>query len=219
MNGKPWTSDEDALLRQLYPDTPMSELVARFEREAANIRRKANYFGVHRSAEFLSREGGQIRKGQRVSPRTEFVKGQNPWNKGVSFNAGGRSAETHFKPGQVPPNTVPVGSYRITRDNTLQRKINNNPGSNSVRWRSVHELVWIEAHGPVPAGHRVVFKPGRKTTELELITLDAVECLSFADIMRRQSVHRLPKELAQLVQLRGAINRKLNRLNQETNNE
>jgi hypothetical protein len=70
--------------------------------------------------------------------------------------------------------------------------------------------VWIEAHGPVPAGHAVCFKPGRRSTVLEEITLDALDLVHRRDLMQRNSVHRLPKPLAQLVQLRGALNRKIN---------
>ena len=75
----------------------------------------------------------------------------------------------------------------------------------------MHRLVWMAANGPLPAGHIVVFKPGRRTTELEAITLDAVELISRAENMRRNSVHQLPPELARLVQLRGVLIKTINR--------
>jgi hypothetical protein len=34
-------------------------------------------------------------------------------------------------------------------------------------WVAVHRLVWEQAHGPVPPGHIVVFRPGRHTTDLD----------------------------------------------------
>lgn len=119
--------------------------------------------------------------------------------------------ETRFKPGQSPHNTHAIGSYRITKDGTLQRKISNASGNNSKRWRGVHELVWSEENGTVPAGHIIVFKHGRRTNKIEEITIDRVECISLAENMRRNSVHNLPKELAELVQLRGALNRQINK--------
>src|SRR5690625_1533960 len=102
---------------------------------------------------------------------TRFRPGHPSWNKGKKFNAGGRSRQTQFKQGHRPHTWVPVGSYRITKDGLVQRKINDNPGPNNVRWRSVHELVWIEHNGPVPAGHICIFKPGQRTTDPEQITI------------------------------------------------
>lgn len=119
--------------------------------------------------------------------------------------------ETRFKAGQMPHNTKQVGEYRINRDGMLQRKIGSAKGSNSKRWRGVHELVWIAVHGPVPAGHICVFKPGMRTTELNAITADKVECITFAENMRRNSYHRYGKDIARLVQLRGAVTRQINR--------
>jgi hypothetical protein len=145
---------------------------------------------------------------------TRFKPGHATWNKGMKgLDIGGKA--TRFKKGQMPHNTAEVGDYRITKDNTLQRKISSASGNNSVRWRGVHELVWIAAHGPMPAGHICVFKRGMKTVVLEEITADKVECISFAENMRRNSVHNLPKPIAQLVQLRGALVRKINHTHKE----
>lgn len=125
--------------------------------------------------------------------------------------APGRMAATQFRPGQDPPNTLPIGSYRFDKDGTLQRKINNDKGNNSKRWRGVHELVWIAEHGPVPPKHIVIFKPGRRTAVLEEIILDAVECISLAENMKRNTRHNLPKELSDLIGLRAQITRQINK--------
>jgi hypothetical protein len=62
------------------------------------------------------------------------------------------------------------------------------------------------------AGHICVFKLGTKTAVLQEITLDKVECLTWAENMTRNSYHnRLPKEVALLVQLRGQLTRQINR--------
>ena len=76
----------------------------------------------------------------------------------------------------------------------------------------MHRLVWEAACGAVPDGHIVVFRPGRKTTDPDKITLDALELLTRAENMRRNSVHsKYPPEVARLVQLRGALTRQINR--------
>ena len=72
---------------------------------------------------------------------------------------------------------------------------------------AVHHLVWAEHYGPVPAGHAIVFRDGNKNN----FNIENLECVSRAELMRRNTVHRYPKEIALAVQLRGALNRKLNR--------
>lgn len=205
-----WTAVEEQLLREHYADTPIEVLMQLFECPAARILAKANKMGLHKSAELIA----QIARDRTNAPghgsqRTRIKPGETPWNKGTHYQAGGRSAETQFKAGAKPHSWVPVGSYRMV-DGALQRKINDNPGPNNVRWRNVHELVWIEANGPVPAGHLVVFKPGRRTLDPNLITLDAVECITRAENMLRNSLHRHGPEIASIHKLRGAIRRQIN---------
>ena len=89
--------------------------------------------------------------------------------------------------------------------------MSNDPGNNSKRWRAVHELVWVAAHGPVPVKHIVVFKPGMCSNVLEEITVDRVECISLAENMRRNTIHNLPPEIKQVVQLRGVLTRAINK--------
>jgi hypothetical protein len=125
-------------------------------------------------------------------------------------------AQTQFKDGSRPHTWVPVGSYRINGDGYLDRKVNDLPGPNTVRWKPVHRLVWSDAHGPVPEGCTVVFKPGRRTTVLELITVDAVECITRAELMARNSIHNLPPALVEIHQLRGTLKRAINRKAKET---
>lgn len=132
-----------------------------------------------------------------------------PWNKGRPFDAGGRSVDTRFRAGNRPQTWVPIGSRRVNSDGVLDRKITDT-GYAPRDWRAVHRMVWEAAHGDVPPGHVVVFRPGRRTTVEADITLDAVELVSRAELMRRNSVHRLPREVAQAVQLIGAVNRQIN---------
>lgn len=194
---------------RIYPHVPtqmIAKIVGRTDRSVYQLALK---HGLKKSAEYMRTfQPGRL-DGVRGGA-TRFKKGLTPWNKGMQgLQIGGE--KTQFKPGAMPHNTKPIGSHRITKDGTLQCKISNDRGNNSVRWRGVHELVWAEANGPVPAGHIVVFRPGMRSAIAEEITLDRLECISFAENMRRNTIHRLPKELAELVQLRGALNRQINK--------
>jgi hypothetical protein len=111
----------------------------------------------------------------------------------------------------APHNTREIGSLKISKDGTLLQKVSNDKGNNSKRWRGVHELVWIAANGPLPPGHIVVFKPGCRTAVLEEITIDKVECISLVENMKRNTRHNLPKPLADLIAVRAALTRQINK--------
>jgi len=207
-----WTDTEVTVLRELYPHCKTAVLAAFLGRKEGQVYQKAISIGMRKTAAYLaSAESGRLMKLSQTGAKTRFRKGAQPWNAGSHYVAGGRSVETRFGKNHLPHNTRPIGSYRITKDGTLQRKIGNAKGSNSKRWRGVHELVWIEAHGPVPRGHIVVFKPGMRTAALNEITVDRVECISLAENMRRNTYHRYPQPIPQLIQLRGALQRQINR--------
>ena len=206
--GPPWTDGDLAALRALYANTNNIELGALFRRSPRAVGAMAGKLGLSKSEAFMQ------------SHQSRFKKGLTPWNKGAQYQPGGRCAETQFKPGNRPHTWVPIGSYRIDKTGTLQRKVSDDPGGPHKRWRSVHELVWIERHGPVPRGCVTVFKPGQKTADLQQITIDRIECITRAELMRRNSAWtNLPPEVARLVQLRGALNRQINRITRKQQDE
>lgn len=105
----------------------------------------------------------------------------------------------------------PLGTESI-RDGYLMRKVATRSASH-LRWRRVHVLVWEAAHGPVPAGCVIRFKPGRFSTRHDDITLDALECVTQAENMARNSMYRYGTEVADLIRLRGTLTREVNRSN------
>lgn len=218
MNRKPWTTEEIDALRRLYPDHAADVVGKVIGRPPRSVYQKAAALGIEKSEAFkLSTRSGRIQRG-RKDPRmvaNQFKPGITPWNKGTNYVAGGRSAETRFKKGSKPHTTLPIGSYRINKDGHLQRKVSEASGNSSKRWRCVAELVWVEANGPVPPKHIVVFKPGMRTNVLEQITLDRVECISMAENARRNHPRNKHPELAQLFQLKGAITRQVNRIKKQ----
>lgn len=221
MNRYHWTAGQLEQLRQLYADHATSVVAAAIGRTEKSVYQKAKELGIRKSAAFLaSTTSGRIQRGQK-DPRmvsTQFKPSSQPWNKGVQGSTGlhPNCRATQFKPGQPPKNTtLPLGSYRINKDGHLQQKVTELPGNNSKRWRGVAELVWCKANGPLPPKHIVVFKPGMKTSVLEEITLDRVECISLAENARRNHPRNKHPEYARLVQLRGAITRQVNRINRE----
>lgn len=215
---RPWTPHELRLLRELYPDLRGETVAREIGRPVRAIYQKARELGLCKSDEFKASDlSARIRRGKQ-SPEmiaSRFQKGLTPWNKGLKGLSHEGSKATQFKAGTMPHTWMPVGSYRVSSDGVLERKVNDLPGPNHVRWHPVHRLVWEAAHGPVPQGHICVFRPGQRTQLLEEITLDRVECITRAENVRRNHPRNKSPELARLVQLKGAITRQVNRISRE----
>lgn len=216
---KLWTAEEDAIMRAHYPHKPTPEVAAMLPgRSTHQVYGRAWILGLGKTAEYLASDAAcRIQRG-RTNPAmvaTQFPKGHKPWNVGKrGWQAGGRSAETQFKKGELSGRAAallkPVGALRTSYGN-LERKVTDGGPYPAARWKPVHRLVWEAANGPVPAGHIVVFKPGRRTVVEDEITLDRLECITRRENMERNSRHnRYPPELNQLMQLKGALNRKIN---------
>lgn len=212
-----WTDLEVALLRAEYATTTNALLAQALGRPVERVAAKAYSLGLRKSREFivaLARE--RTEKPDHPSRAYRWTKGAPPWNKGQPGTTGHhpKTRAAQFKPGNRPHTWVPVGSFRI-KDGHLEIKYSDDTGSTSKRWRLYAAHVWIAANGPVPAGHLVVFKPGRATQDPAAITLDAVELITRREIMQRNTCHRLPKELARVVQLRGVLTRAINEREKE----
>lgn len=209
-----WTPEEIAHLRLWFADHRTIEVARALGRPYTSVAQKAMNLGLAKSEAYLSSSRSGRLDGVRGTS-TRFQPGLTPWNKGKTYQAGGRSVETRFKPGRSPleaRNYVPIGTLRLSKDGYLERKVTDDQAlAPARRWTAVHRLVWIEAHGPVPDGHAVCFKPGRRTTELEAITPDALELVTRGELMRRNTFHRYGKDVARLVQLRSAITRQINK--------
>jgi len=218
----PWTAADDAILRARYPHENTREVAASLGRPASATYQRAAKLGLSKTEAFYTSDrSGRVQRGKQ-DPRmrsTQFKKGTTPPNKGLRRPgyAPGRMAETQFKKGAMTGaaqhNYLPIGSERISKDGYLERKVTDDPTLTPARrWIAVHRLVWSEANGPVPPSHAVTFRPGRRTTESASITLDALELVSRRQLMLRNSYHtNYPKEVAQLIQLKGALQRKINR--------
>jgi HNH endonuclease len=205
-----WSKADDVELRRLYPNEPNTAIARRLRRTVFAIYGRADKLGLHKSATYLaSPHACRLRRGDHVGARFRFAKGHVPANKGRRRPgwAPGRMKETQFKPGIASWRTMPIGSTRLI-EGYVYRKVSDVPNvAYTVNWKSEHVLIWTEARGAVPAGHVVIFRNGDRTD----VRLDNLALITRRELMARNTVHNLPKPLAQAVQLLGALNRKIRR--------
>ena len=83
----------------------------------------------------------------------------------------------------------------------LRKKIVNNRGR--FGWRFLHHLVWEAAHGPLPAGHIVMFKDGDRQN----CRLDNLACISKRGNMRRNTIQRYPVALKKAIRAVAKLNK------------
>jgi hypothetical protein len=208
-----WSKADDRTLRRTFPHTRTAILAQQLRRTYTAIVARASMLGLHKSAAYLaSPDACRLRRGDHVGAAFRFAKGHVPANKGQRRPGWsvGRMRETQFRKGVLngvaAARFMPIGSTRIA-DGYLYRKLSAVPGPWTRNWKQEHHLIWIAAHGPIPPGHALRFVNGNRLD----VRLDNLECLARRALMARNSVHNLPKPLAQAVQLLGALNRKLRR--------
>lgn len=197
-------------MRERFPVMRTEDLARDLGRSYSSIAQRAMNLDLKKSPEWLlTVESGRLLKGDTRGGATRFKPGQASWNKGKEMPSRGRSIDTQFRPGMRPQTWVPIGTETLDKDGYLKRKVRDDapPGMSRKNWVFVQRLVWEQHHGPIPPGHHVAFKNGDKTD----IRIENLELLTQRAMMLRNTVQNLPKELATLVQLRGAVNRQINR--------
>jgi hypothetical protein len=148
-----------------------------------------------------------------------FKKGLAPFNKGKSISEYVKADKiekiksTQFKKGHAPKNTLYDNAVVKRRDKTgityLYIRVS------LAIWVPLQRYIWEQKNGPIPEGHNIVFKD-RNTFNCNL---DNLELVSNADLMLRNSAHRFGTEIFKIIQLRGALNRQINKRLKELSNE
>lgn len=206
-----WTPAEIADLVRSYPTERTEAIAKRLGRKRSHVHHKASLLGLKKDracvADWAREASARPDHGGR---KTRWTKGHRTWNTGLKgWDAGGRSHETRFVKGQRGINVAPIGSERLV-GGYLQRKMTDT-GYPPRDWVPVHRLLWESVHGPIPPGHALAFRDRDKTH----IAIDNLELVTRAELMRRNTYHRYPKDIALAIQARGALIRKINRIERE----
>ena len=186
-----WTASEEAILRRDYPVTDTGELAARLNLSRRQVFNKAHDMGLKK----------QVKAGS----TTQFQPGNVPHNKGKPFRPGGGSAETYFKKGNVPPHTLRVNAITTNSYGRRQIKVADH------KWQLLHVHVWEKHNGPVPDKHVVIVKDRTKSD----CDVDNLQCISRAEMMNRNSIHRYPNKLKSAIRTLSKFRKKIRSIEHE----
>jgi hypothetical protein len=215
-----WNPEDDELLVARYPHEPTARIARVLRRTVRAIYARAKSFGLTKTEAYLaSADACRLRRGDNVGRATRFERGHVPANKGLRRPgyAPGRMAETQFKKGErrgvAARNWHPVGTILPDPEGYLRIKVREWQGGEALGfgnpriWPFWHRHVWEQAHGLIPEGHVIAFK----NRDRRDVRLDNLELVSRRELMARNTVHNLPKPLAQTIQLLGALKRQIRR--------
>ena len=219
MNRRLWNFADEWMVRGYFPHIETRILAARLHHGYSSTSIHAKRIRVRKTSAFMEemlRECG--RRATLDGAATRFQKGLIPANKGKKMPGWGpgRMKETQFKKGQVSVNTMPMWSFRWV-DGYLMLKTGKRHGPPNDRWEYVHRLIWEQANGPLPDWHvaRIWWKDGDHGN----CSLSNLELVAAKDHMARTTVHSLPAPLPHLIQLAGALKRKIRNREKKLNGQ
>lgn len=195
-----WTENAVETLKARYSDTKSSVLAEELGCTLESLYNKVFTLGLKKSKEYLnSPECGRLLKGVRRSPKTEFKKGQQAWNKGKKMKVVGRMAETQFKKGNKPFNWVPVGTESLVKGYVKIKVAEPNV------WKFKQRYVWEQHHGEIPKGYLIIFKDKNRFN----FAIENLEKVSKKEHRLRNSIHKYPSELQQTIRQLAGLKRRI----------
>lgn len=195
-----WTGAMLETLRLNYPDKTAKALAAELGVSCCILYAKAHALGLKKSEAFKASGASGRLDGVRGAA-TRFKPGNQPWTagqKGLHL-----SPATQFQKGDAPVNRQEVGALRINSLGDIDIKLAPGPR----QWLSLRRYVWQQAHGPIPPGMCVVPDNGDgHDTRIENLKL-----VTRAENIRINLLRKYPKELRNVMALRGRLANQITR--------
>lgn len=181
------------IIQQLYANTSTGKIAVQLGRSPGSVYRAAHVMGLRKNPEYLA------------SPAAKGLLNR-VYSKGPIVR--------RFKPGR---NSHPIGTV-VTDGKGYQRiKVQeaekDRPYSRKhlEAWPLLHHCVWVAMRGPIPTGHRVVFKGDRTDCGI-----DNLECISCQELVARNGGYRWGAEMYGVIQLERALARRIRSLSEES---
>lgn len=194
-----FTLEEDAIIKENYLDLPIKALGNLIGRSYTGVNTRLRQLGL-----VIPQELRDERKKIGM-----FRKGSVPPNKGkkMSPEVYEKAKHTFFQKNHIPHNAKNDWEEAKCRDSSGRTywriKL---PGKRKLVYK--HIWLWEEEYGKVPKGYNIIFKNGDSLD----CRIDNLECISNAELMSKNSLHRFPEDLKKIIQLKGALKRQINKI-------
>ena len=208
-----FTQQEVDYIISNYPNIKTKDIAAELGRPIGSIYNKAFALKLKKTEAFLKSDmSGVFIKGSQVGKEHRFVKGQTPHNKGKKMSPGvyKRCSATMFKKGDIPPNTKYFGKPHLVirkKKNGYQEKVWLIRKDNKI----YSYLGYLcSQHGIDLKGKVARLRPGFDINNVP--TINDLVIVTRADNMRLNSLLNYPEDLAQLIRIKGVLNRHIKKL-------
>ncbi len=194
-----FTEKEDKLLKKLYAIKPGSHIAKLLGRTPSTVRQRLKKLGLNVPPEKL----------QEFKNISLFKKGRISPNKGkkieefMSAEAIKKLEPKRFKKGQVPHNiaaadgTITIRTFRGIKYKYIRLNV--------CKWVQLHRHIWEQHNGLIPPMHNVIFKDSNTMN----CVIENLGLLSNAELMKRNSIHNLPPELKEIINIGKSLNNKI----------
>ncbi len=205
---EPLTPEQIEWFIASYPNTSTSHIASTLGISRSMVYHLAETYNLHKTIEFISQTRREMFDSTGLRAH-QFQPGHIPFSKGrkmsewMSLGGIARSSATRFHKGNRPKNWRPVGSERVNIYGYIEVKVE----EGRYGWAQKHRVVWEEANGPIPAGYNVMFRDGNRQN----CALDNLYLASNQEKMARNTIHNYPKDLKNVMMLRGLVKREINK--------
>ena len=200
-----WTKEELDYLRKNFPDNPTKIIAEKLNRSEKSVSSQANVLGLKKSEEYIKKINYiRIEKCIEKGKKTRFQKGKKPWNAGIKMTNEQKSKlKGLFKPGHIPATAKKNGDISLRRDGSgityLYIRID------VGKWELLHRRIWEKHNGPIPENCNIIFK-NRDRFDFSIYNL---ECITNAELMKRNSIHRFPNDLKKSIILTSKLKKEI----------
>jgi hypothetical protein len=204
-----WTQEERQFLKDNFANSYTQTIADKMNRSYLSVATQANLMRLHKSEAFKAIENeNRNQKLKDLGAQFRFKKGAIPPNKGKKMSAEVYEKSKHkfFKPGRNPHNALQIGAEVIRHDKRINISyiLIKLEGERKLKYKHVH--IWEAVNKTkLPKGFNIVFKDGN-TLNCEI---DNLECISNAELMQRNTIHRFPEELKSTIRLVNKLKRKI----------
>lgn len=198
-----WTPEMDAQLSELFPVNRSKDVAIIMGITTTAVVNRAHQKGLKKeSAYILLRWAENIEALKKSGKAYKFEKGHKPVQTGtrlseetkrkISASLMNRNHQRH--------NELTLGSERVDIHGYTRVKVE---GQRLLAYK--HRYLWEQAHGPIPAGHAVIFADGNRSN----FDLSNLVCVSKGELAIKNNFKKYGPEIAESILLLSQIKRKL----------